>query len=330
MHAIIPVAGFGTRLRPHTYSLPKVLLNVAGRPILAHILDRVIASGVTSATIVVGYMGEAIEAFVRESYPNLKTNFVEQTELKGLGHAIYVAREDIPTDGAPMFIVLGDTVFDADLDSVFSKQQSALGVYWVEDPRRFGVVETDANGVATKLVEKPEHPKTNLMIAGLYFFRNPKLLKECLEELVAKDIRTKNEYQLTDALQLMIDRGEKFATFELKGWYDCGKPETLLDTNRHLLSRQQTRSNAEARNTTIIEPVFIGNGTDIENCIIGPFATIGHGATVKNAIVHDSIVGEGASVSGVVLDQSLIGNNATVTRAASHVNIGDSSVIELP
>ena len=329
MHAIIPVAGFGTRLRPHTYSLPKVLLNVAGRPILAHILDRVIASGVTSATIVVGYMGEAIEAFVRESYPDLKTTFVEQTELKGLGHAIYVAREHIPTDGAPMFIVLGDTVFDADLDSVFSKSQSALGVYWVEDPRRFGVVETDENGVATKLVEKPEHPKTNLMIAGLYFFQNPKLLKECLEDLVAKDIRTKNEYQLTDALQLMIDGGEKFATFELKGWYDCGKPETLLDTNRHLLSTQ-ANSIPATRNSTIIEPVFIGRGAEIDNSVIGPFATIGHGAVVKNSIVRDSIVGEGASLSGVHLDQSLIGNTAVVTRAASHINIGDSSVIDLP
>lgn len=329
MHAIIPVAGFGTRLRPHTYSLPKVLLNVAGRPILAHILDRVIASGVTSATVVVGYMGEAIEAFVRESYPHLKTTFVEQTELKGLGHAIYVAREHIPTDGSPMFIVLGDTLFDADLASVFRKQESALGVYWVEDPRRFGVVETDEKGIATKLVEKPEHPKTNLMIAGLYFFRNPTLLKQCLEDLVAKDIRTKNEYQLTDALQMMIDRGEKFATFELKGWYDCGKPETLLDTNRHLLSTDKKNSLPETRNSAIVEPVFIGQGAEIENSVIGPFATIGHSAQIKNAIIRDSIIGEGAQISGVTLEQSLIGNNATVTRSASHINIGDSSIIEL-
>src|SRR5450631_2385608 len=170
MHAIIPVAGFGTRLRPHTYSLPKVLLPVAGKPILAHILDQLIEDGITSATIVVGYLGDAIEKFVRGRYPSLPVNFIQQKELLGLGHSIWVAREDIPKDGSPLFIALGDTIFDVDLKSVFQTTTSALGTFHVEDPRRFGVVESE-EGFATRLVEKPEFPKTNMMIAGLYFFR---------------------------------------------------------------------------------------------------------------------------------------------------------------
>lgn len=327
MHAIIPVAGFGTRLRPHTYSQPKVLLNVAGRPIIAHILDRIIAAGVTSVTIIVGYMGEAVESFVRNEYPELPANFVEQTELCGLGHAIWVARESIPTDGAPLFIVLGDTIFDADLLSVFNMPTSAIGVFHVDDPRRFGVVESEG-GYVTRLVEKPEHPKTNLMIAGLYFFRKPALLKKSLEELVAKDIRTRNEYQLTDALQLMVDGGEQFATFPLTGWYDCGKPETLLETNRHLLEQQAERPAHDVIRSAIIEPVFIAESAEISDSVVGPFATIGPGVQIKSSIIRDSIIGEGAIVEASLLEATLIGNNAQLRGQFSRINIGDSSVIE--
>ncbi len=327
MHAIIPVAGFGTRLRPHTYSLPKVLLNVAGKPILAHILDQIISDGVTSVTLVVGYLGEAIETFVRERYPSLKSQFVRQEEQLGLGHAIWMARESIPSDGSPLFIVLGDTIFDADLKSVFSGTTSAIGTYYVDDPRRFGVVESEG-GFATKLVEKPEHPKTNWMIAGLYYFKNPPLLRSCLDELISSDRRTKNEFQLTDALQLMIDRGEKFATFALSGWYDCGKPETLLSTNRALLDKHsQSRA---LRNTVVHEPVFIAETADIEDAVIGPYATIGDATRVRNAVIRDSIIGNDAKVENGLLEQSILGNNTVVIGRFKHINAGDSSEVDLP
>src|SRR5579884_4016723 len=165
MHTIIPVAGFGTRLRPHTYTIPKVLLSVAGKPILAHILDDLLASGMTSATIVVGYLGDAVQEFMRGRYPDLPVHFIEQKEPQGLGHAIWIAREDIPANGDPFLIALGDTIFEADLKAMLQGKTSAIGVYTVEDPRRFGVVEAE-NGFATKLVEKPEQPKSNLMISG--------------------------------------------------------------------------------------------------------------------------------------------------------------------
>ncbi len=324
MHVIIPTAGFGVRLRPHTFSHPKVLLNVAGKPILAHILDSLIAGGMTSATIVIGYRGAEIEQYVRGNYPALKVNFVEQPELLGLGHSIWVARESFPTDGSPLFIMLGDTIIDLDFAKVFSLQTSMLGVQEVPDPRRFGVVEVE-NGIITKLIEKPEHPTTNLAIAGLYLFLNPGLLRACLDELVTKNIRTKNEYQLTDALQLMIDRGERFSTFQVGAWYDCGKPETLLETNRHMLDKaSHSRSFDRA---VVIDPCYIADSAQIENAVVGPYASIGAGATVRNSIVRDSIVGDGAVLDGVITEGSIIGYGATVSAPFRRLNIGDTSEV---
>ncbi|HLP29451.1 MAG TPA: nucleotidyltransferase family protein, partial [Candidatus Didemnitutus sp.] len=224
MHAIIPVAGIGTRLRPFTHSLPKVLVNVAGKPILGHILDTLVAQGVTSATIITGYKGELVEEYVRSTY-ELNVTFVVQEEMLGLGHAIWVARESLKEE--PVLIILGDTVFDVDLSVLATSQFSSLGVKYVDDPRRFGVV-IEEGGFVHRLVEKPETPVSNLAIVGLYFIRRPEALRTALTSLIDNDLRTKGEYQLTDALQLMVDAGEKFTTFSVDGWYDCGKPETLL------------------------------------------------------------------------------------------------------
>ena len=303
MHAIIPVAGVGTRLRPHTYTLPKVLLNVAGKPILGHILDKLIKDGVTSATIVVGYMGDLVERYVRSQFAHLKVNFVTQEELLGLGHSI----------------------FDVDLRSVFSLPTNALGVKTVEDPRRFGVVEMNGEFIS-RIVEKPEHPKTNLAVVGLYFIRNPKLLMQCLDELVQKDVRTKNEYQLTDALQHMIELGESFSTFAVDAWYDCGKPETLLSTNRHLLLKRA--NDRTIAGVITIQPVSIAPSAEIENSIIGPYATIGEGAAVRDSIIRDSIIGDGCVVQSVLLEASIAGNNTTIRSGFRRINAGDSSEID--
>jgi glucose-1-phosphate thymidylyltransferase len=325
MHAIIPVAGVGSRLRPHTYTLPKVLLNVAGKPILGHILDRLTADGITSATIVVGYMGNLVERYVKDHYRDLKVNFVTQEELLGLGHSIWVARENIPTDGKPLFIILGDTIFDVDLTGVFSSKSSALGVKVVDDPRRFGVAEL-SSGYISKLVEKPDIPKSNLAVVGLYFIKNPKLLKDCLEDIVSGDKRTKGEYQLTDALQMMIDKGEKFSTFTVDGWFDCGKPETLLSTNRHLLQRNSLPR--DIAGSVIIPPVYIAPNAQITNSIVGPYATIGDKASVSDSVIRNSIIGDDSRVSGVLLDNSIVGNNADVKGGFKRINAGDSSEID--
>ncbi|GIV53653.1 MAG: glucose-1-phosphate thymidylyltransferase [Candidatus Kapaibacterium sp.] len=323
MRAVIPVAGFGTRLRPHTYTVPKVLLNVAGKPILAHILDSLVASGIEQVTIVVGHMGDQIEQYVRARYASLQLDFVEQSEPLGLGHAIWCARETVGS--GPIFIILGDTIFDADISTMLQLPTSAIGVKWVEDPRRFGVVEV-RDGIVTTLVEKPQHPTSNLAIVGMYLIRNTPLLIECLDHLIAHNSRTRGEFQLTDALQCMVERGETIAAFPIEGWYDCGKPETLLQTNRFLLDRHM-RSIAPPNNSIVIPPSYVAPTAVLERSIVGPYATIADGATIRDSHVQNSIVGAGASVTAALLNNSIVGNNAVVCGSFHQLNVGDSSQI---
>ncbi len=323
MRAIIPVAGFGKRLKPHTHSLPKVLLNVGGKPILGHILDKLVEENITKATFVVGYMGDRIEEYVVKKYPKIKADFIEQKEMLGLGHAIYTA---IPTfDEEEIFIILGDTVFDVNMKQLFGLKTSALGVKTVDDPRRFGVAITENNFI-TKLVEKPSEPVSKLALVGLYYLKNSKALADALSELVEKDIRTKNELQLTDALQIMIDKGEKISTFPVEGWYDCGKPETLLSTNQFLLS--QNGQNYSIENIVINNPVFIAESAKITNSIIGPYTTIAEGCEIKDSIIKNSIINENGIVHKTMLDNSIIGGNAIIKGNYKKLNAGDSSEID--
>ena len=320
MKAIIPVAGVGTRLRPHTYTLPKVLLNVAGKPILGHILDALQQHNIDEATIIVGYMGDLVEDYVRRNY-SMNVTFIYQEERLGLGHSIWIAREHI-TDNEPLLIILGDTIFDVDLSLATNSRFSTLGVKSVDDPRRFGVVELE-KGFISRLIEKPENPTTNLALVGLYFINNPTLLVDSLQTLIDNNIRTRDEYQLTDALQMMIDKGEKFTTFPVEGWYDCGKPETLLSTNRYLLDGKST-----PEGVVIIPPAFVAENAIIERSVIGPYTTVASGATVIDSVVRDSIISDGATVTASTLEQSIIGNNAIVKGKFSRLNVGDSSEID--
>lgn len=322
MRAIIPVAGVGSRLRPHTYTVPKVLLNVGGKPIIGHIIDRVIDNGFDEATIIIGYLGEKIKEYILNHY-SIKVDFVEQEERLGLGHAIYLSRHTISRD--PILIILGDTVFDVDLKGLVASDHSVLGVKEVEDPRRFGVAELD-NGFISKLVEKPEDPRSKLAVVGIYFIRKPQVLVDCLKEMIKRNVRTKGEFQLTDALQMMIERGEKMKPFTVNGWYDCGKPETLLETNRHLLEHMPVPN---SRHDVVVKPpVFISPKATVKNSVIGPFATVAEEAVVENSIVRNTIVSEGASVHDALLEDSIVGSNARVKGSYKRINIGDSSELE--
>ncbi len=323
MRAIIPVGGVGSRLRPHTFELPKVLLNVAGKPILSHILDKIIGEGITEATIVLGHMGEKIKEHVSRSYPTLSVEYVEQAEPLGLGHAIYLSLRTIGQE--PALIILGDTIFDVDLGPIIKGKETSLGVKRVNDPRRFGVAET-IDGRITKLVEKPEHPKSHLAVVGLYYMQNTALLAECLTEVVDKGVKTKNEYQLTDALQMMIERGETMRTFAVEGWYDCGKPSTLLSTNRALLEKKSTSRKME--NVVVLEPVFIAETAELSHCVVGPYTTVADRASISESVVRNSIIGEDAKVDRAMLNDSIIGNGATVKGSFKRFNVGGSSEIE--
>ena len=322
MRAIIPVAGVGSRLRPHTYTLPKVLLNVAGKPIIGHIMDKIIDEGITEATIIVGYLGEKIQRYIEENY-SIDVKFIYQEERKGLAHSIYIAHESFKNE--PIIIILGDTIFDVDLRHFCESDYSVVGVKEVEDPRRFGIAETDGRFV-TRLVEKPENPTTKLALVGLYYIKNSGLLRDSLTDLLNKKIKTKGEYQLTDGLQLMIDRGEKITTFKVDGWFDCGKSETLLATNRHLLDKKSTQR--KINDVVIIPPVYISPTCEITKSVIGPYATIADGSKISESIIKNSIIGDDAKVYRSLLEDSLIGNNSVVGGSYKRVNAGDSSEIE--
>jgi glucose-1-phosphate thymidylyltransferase len=321
--AIIPAAGVGTRLRPHTYTLPKALLHVAGKPIIAHILDDVVPLKPSTIVLIVGYKGELIEEWVRKHYPKLPLEFVVQEERRGIGHAVDLTRKVADT-GEPLLIVLGDTIIKTDLKSVAAQPTHVLGVKEVEDPRRFGVCEV-SGGRITRLVEKPAHPTSNLALVGLYYLRRGTGLFQAVREVIERNITTNNEYQITDALQLMIERGEEFAPFGIDEWFDCGKPEAMLETNRKLLKNAPSARPIEG--SIIIPPVSISPGAEIVNSIIGPYVSIAERAVVHSSIVRDSVLAEGATVTDALLESSLVGTNAVIRGGFKKLDVGDSSEI---
>lgn len=321
MKAIIPVAGMGTRLRPHTHTQPKALMHVAGKPILAHILDELVTVGIDEVVLVVGYLSEMIEAYVRKRYAELRLHFVPQGEPLGNGHAVYVAREHL--DGSPVLIVFGDTIIKGDLAGLVRSQQSLAAVKEVDDPRRLGVVELDAQGNVRRLLEKPEHPPTNLAVIGAYLIRNSAALRTALERLVREDRRVRGEFWLADGLQLMIDAGERLGTFRVDHWYDCGTVEALLEANRELLKLETPQPPPDQR-ATIIPPSYVDPSASIEDSVIGPYASIAEGARISHSTITDSIVGPNATVQHSNLEHSLVGENAVVKGRTGRINVGGS------
>ncbi len=324
MKALIPAAGVGTRLRPHTYTVPKALLDVAGKPILGHIVDRLLEAGIDEVCFVVGYMGEEVRRWAEEQY-EVPMHFVQQTERLGLAHAVLQAEEILGND--PVFIVLGDTLYEADLEGVIERGANSLGVMEVDDPSRFGVVVAEGERVM-KLVEKPDEPISHLAIAGLYHIVDtPDLMKAC-RRLVDEDIRTRGEYQLTDALSLMLEGGAVFRVFSLDAWYDCGVPETVLATNRALLEKSGGQARRTGEDAVIVPPVHMGKDVVLEAAVVGPYVTLDDGVEVRGSVVRNSIIGANARVEGAVLDGSLIGDNAVVRGRPMALNVGDSAEID--
>ena len=322
--AVIPVAGSGTRLKPHTHTMPKALLAVAGKPILGHILDRVAAARPERVVLVVapGPHGERIRAYAK-TRTDLRIQCVPQERPLGLGHAVAQARDAVGK--SPVLIVLGDTIVQASIERIVAGG-SVIGVREVADPRRFGVA-TVRDGRIAELIEKPEHPVSNLALVGIYFIVNSSLLFGCLDALIAEDGRTRGEIQLTDALQRMIGAGEELRPFPVEGWYDCGKTEALIETNRALLD--VLAAPVSRPGVVVLPPVALDPSADVLHSVIGPHASIGPGTRVRRAVVRNSIVNEGATVEDILLDSSVIGENAVVRGAYQRLNVGDSSEVEI-
>ena len=329
MKAIIPVAGAGTKLRPHTYTQPKALIPLAGKTVLSIIVDQLKDGGITEFIFIVGYLGEKIQDYVKAQYPTISSHFIFQNDRQGIGHAIKLARESVNGDEA--LIVLGDTIADYNVRSIIESDTSMIGVKKVDDPRTFGVAEICNDAEIAHVVEKPHIPKSNMALVGIYKIKETEMLFECLEANISQGIKTHGEYSITDALDCMIKKGAEFKAFKVDSWFDCGKPNTLLETNATLLKKFGTRAEPlEAyENTVIIEPVSIGKGCAIKNSIIGPNATIGDNTNIDSSIIKNSIIGSFSNLIDIVLDDSLIGSDTFIKGETRTLNIGDNTDIDL-
>jgi len=331
LKAIIPVAGAGTKLRPLTYTQPKALIPLAGKTILSVIVDQLLEAGVTDFVFVIGYLGEKIQRYIEKTYPHLNCTFVNQTDRRGTGHAIWLTRDAVGDD--EMMIVLGDTVCDYDVREVLNSEVSQIGVKKVDDPRSFGVAELGEKDIVLKAVEKPLIPKSNMAMVGIYYIKENKELFAALDHHLLNRAASEGEYHLTNALQYMIETGITFQAFRVNNWFDCGKKESLLSTNAILL-KQMGGDITEVQhhsyhNTVVIPPVSIAEGCHITNSIIGPNVTIGECTTVEFSIIKDSIIGSYAELEEVVLKASIIGNDAYVRGLSQSLNIGDNTEIDL-
>ncbi len=329
MKALIPVAGAGIRLRPHTYTQPKPLIPVAGKPILGHIVDELISAGFTEFVFIIGYLGEKVKDFVEKNYGNLDCQFILQSEREGLGHAVWMAR-DVIKDEDELFIVLGDTVFDTDLTSMIHSATTCFGVKEVADPRNFGIVELDEKGFVRKVVEKPRIPHSNLALVGLYKIMEVNALLRGLQYNIDNNIRTNGEFQLADALQRMIDAGVKMTTIAVKNWFDCGKKEILLETNAMLLQKNNTYDVdlPVFDNTIIVHPVSIGENCIITDSIIGPYVTVAPNTNINASIIRDSIIGSYSHLREIILNKSIIGSDTSIRGIRRSLNIGDNTEID--
>ena len=324
MKVIIPLAGKGTRLRPHTHVTPKPMLKVAGKPVMAYILEDLEKLGTVEQIIyITGHLKEKVEEYVRKQF-DFPAVFIEQTVQDGTAGAVALARKHVDQ---PVLIIFVDTIFDADLS--VTKSIDADGIIWVkevEDYQRFGVVVTDAQGNMTKIVEKPSTPISKRANIGLYYIRNWKLLYEGID-WVLKQPKNKGEYYLTDAFQYMIDKGARIKVIDVEGWYDAGKIDTLIDTNRAMLERGRARRPHSADGCTIVDPVHIEDNVTLRRSKIGPNVTLGAGVVVEDSELRDTIVGPKSKIVRSQLRNSLIGDEAHVEGVRGELTIGDHSEV---
>lgn len=329
MKAIIPVAGAGTKLRPHTYTQPKALIPIAGKTILSFIMDPLIEAGITEYIFVIGYLGEKIQHFVETNYPELNCHFVPQSFREGSGRAVYLTREIV--DGDEVFISMGDTICEYDLQEVLQCPYSCLGVKKVDDPRHFGVAELQEDGSIIQVVEKPQIPKSNMALVGLYKIKESDLLFECLDDNYIHHKTSHDEYHLTDALQSMIEKNVHFGSFKVNNWFDCGRKPSLLEANAILLQKHscECHSTSACTNSIIVPPVSIGKDCIIMDSIIGPNVSIGEHVEIRASIVHNSIIGSFSKLQEALLNSSIIGSDASIRGVTQSLNIGDNTEIDL-
>ncbi len=323
MDVILPVAGLGTRLRPQTWSKPKPLVSLAGKPMLAHVLDRVMPLNPERLIFITGFLGDQIEEWAKATY-SLPMAFVEQPEMRGQTDAIIRTRHLVHGSALVLF---PDMLFEADW-SILKETDADVVMFTkeVEDPSALGVAVVE-HGRIVRLVEKPKEPISRLAVIGIYWFRHMPDLYAAIDEQMARGLMLKNEYFIADAIQIMIDRGAKVVPAPVTVWEDCGNAEALLATNRYLLERLRPATPSLSAGV-ILPPSIVDPSATIERAVIGPYASIGAKAVVRDAVVRDAIVEEGATIECAVIEHSILGRSVLIRGRISRLNIGDNSVVD--
>ena len=329
MKVVIPMAGTGKHLRPHTYSQPKPLIPIAGKPLIRHIVDSLVQAGFTEYVFILGYLGEKARHYLESTYgESLTLHFVQQEPRLGLAHAIWVCKALIENDPA-ILIVLGDTLLQLDWQDFTQNGLSRLAISRVENPTLFGIAEVEADGRIRRLVEKPAIPRSNFALAGAYYIQQPARLLAAIQHLLDHSLLSHGEYQLTDALQRLIEEGHPFQAYPVEHWLDCERKEALLEANRILLRTEAVEDFPTYPDTVIIPPVYIPPSCKLHRAIIGPYVTLGEGADIQNAIIQDSIVGAYARIRHILLRSSIIGGEVSIQGHETQLNLGDHTDIEL-
>ena len=332
LKVVIPMAGFGTRLRPHTWSRPKPLLRIASQTVLDYVLDMLKTlpdPDNVELIFIIGYLGDQFKPFMDEYYPQMKVHYVLQPEMRGQSHAIYLAKDLLR---GPMLMVFADTLIESHLGML--NDPAIEGIAWVkpvEDPRRFGVAVVDGAGQVTRLVEKPQDMSNNLAVVGFYYFKQSEDLLAAIEEQIRRNIQLKGEFFLADAVNIMLERGLKMRTQKVDVWLDAGVPATVLETNRYLLEhgRDNSQQAAALSGVAVIPPVYIDPAAEIKNSVIGPFVSIGPGCVIESSVIRNSIVENDSRIISAVLDGSLVGRSVEVKGTPDEVNIGDNASLHL-
>ena len=329
MKVILPVAGKGTRLRPHTFTKPKSLVRVAGKTVLQHVIDGLAKVDVEEYIIITDKNGHIIKQFVDEHYPDIKATYVTQTELLGPAHAVSLASPRI-MEGDDVLVVFNDTLFVTDLTRIHILCKDLDGLIYskeVEDYKRFGV-NVMKDGVIVDMVEKPDQPVSKLAQVGLYYLKNGRQFMDYINKAIQNDLRTKGEFYLPEVFKLMIKDGLKLGAPEIEEWLDCGKPETLLETNRYLLERA-TGNHIFIEGCVIIPPVSIHPSAEVKHSVIGPYVSIAENCKINESIIRNSVINPNSILHNVMLDESLIGDAVELAGQSQRMNIGDNSVIDL-
>lgn len=329
MKVILPVAGKGTRLRPHTHTKAKSLVHVAGKTVLEHIINRLEPLDVSEYLFIIDDNGQQIEDFMARKYPQLKCRYFVQKQRLGPAHAVSLAAPAVD-EMEDLLVVFNDTIFVTDLQQIPKLCADADGLIYskeVEDYQRFGV-NVVQDGRIVDMVEKPDTPISRLAQVGLYYLKDGRRFIDYIEQTIEAGDTVKGEYYLPAVFMRMIADGLILHAPEIEAWLDCGKPETLLETNRYLLQGRH-HVHGEVENTVLIEPVHIERGAFVKDSIIGPNVSVAAGSRIEKSIVSDSIINADNRVVNLILDQSLLGDAVNLTGSPRRMNIGDHSIIEM-